>query len=34
MTCLSVVITVLGQWGLLPHRDAGQPLAGGMLPPL
>jgi hypothetical protein len=34
VTCVSVVITVLGQWGLLPLGDAGQHLAGGMLPPL
>jgi hypothetical protein len=32
--CLSVVVTVLGQWGSPPPGDAGQPLAGGMLAPL
>ena len=34
MTCLLVVIAVLGQWGSAPPGDAGQPLAGGMLAPL
>jgi hypothetical protein len=30
-TCLSALITALGQWGLLHPRDAGQPLTGGKL---